>query len=252
MASRVHDLKGQRFGRLIAVTYVPPKKGGCSKWRCKCDCGGFTTAEASSLRRGETKSCGCLRKDLFKDITGLVVGRLTVVRVEEKRGKVYFWRCRCECGQEAVVSGVSLRNGNTKSCGCAKMEVLRHRNVTHGKTGTPEHRIWSGIKNRCSNQNDKCYKYYGGRGVRVCQRWQDSFENFLEDVGYRPDPSLSLDRIDPRGDYEPGNVRWLTIQEQQRNKRNTIYVTIGGQTKPRTEWQRIAWNLLLESECYGL
>ena len=110
---------------------------------------------------------------------------------------------------------------------------------THGKSKWPEHRIWRAMKERCYYEKHIVYKYYGGRGIEVCQRWRHSFENFLEDMGPRPSSKHSIDRMDCDGDYSPGNCRWATVDEQRKNKRNAIILTHGGRTMCLADWARV-------------
>ena len=136
------------------------------------------------------------------------------------------WLCRCVCGIEKPVSGSSLRTGASKSCGCKRPEMLRPQFTTHGHSGdvhgygrTTEYIAWLNMKNRCLNPKDPGYADYGGRGITVCERWRNSFENFLADIGLKPDPKLWLERIENNGDYEPGNCKWATTKEQYINRR---------------------------------
>lgn len=113
-----------------------------------------------------------------------------------------------------------------------------HRNYAHGKSYTPEYRAWLSMKTRCYNQNYHLYDKYGGRGIKVCNRWKNSFENFLADVGQRPSSKHSLDRRDNNGNYEPKNVRWATPKEQNNNQSNTPYITYNGETRPIGYWAK--------------
>lgn len=137
--------------------------------------------------------------------------------------------CRCDCGTEKEVALARLRNGGTRSCGC----LLGKCGGTHGKSGTAEYRTWLGIRARCSDKSDH---NYGGRVIRVCRRWQDSFEAFLEDMGERPSDNHSIDRIDVNGNYEPGNCRWATAVEQCRNTRVNVVIEHAGESLCVAEW----------------
>lgn len=173
------------------------------------------------------------------DRTGDRVGRLLVIsRAEDKEttaGKRYVrWLCRCDCGAEVKVMSGHLNEANTTSCGCALRDILIERNATHGGTGTPEHETWRGIKERCSDPKSAAFNDYGGRGIKLCERWND-FRLFLADMGTRPSPEHSIDRIDVNGNYEPGNCRWATRTEQSRNRRNNIVVELNGQRMPLSQ-----------------
>lgn len=151
--------------------------------------------------------------------------------------------CRCECGRVGEFRLPALRSGKTRSCGCFSREVAVERgrrqsarNVKHGKSGTAEYGIWVGMLNRCENPENPGYGNYGGRGIRVCQRWRESFLAFLEDMGPRPAAGLSIDRVDNDGDYEPGNCRWATSREQARNTRSNVLVEHDGETLCVAEW----------------
>ena len=140
------------------------------------------------------------------------------------------WNCRCDCGVDVVVLAENLRAGLSKSCGCYRAEFLRSVSVRHGHTlggrNSPERQSWRGMKDRCTNPNHMGYRRYGGRGITVCERWLNSFENFYADMGLRP-PGTSLDRWpDPDGNYEPGNCRWATAQEQQAVRRPPLLTAL--------------------------
>lgn len=166
------------------------------------------------------------------DLSGHKYGRLLVLGRSQKREK--YWCCRCECGAKIEAHHSNLRSGHTKSCGCLKIEKVRMIRLTHGYTAggrTPEFDVWSGIRKRCNTKTAKDYPNYGGRGIKVCKRW-DFFPNFLQDMGPRPTPNHSIDRIDTNGDYEPKNCRWATRKEQNRNRRNTRFVVYKGKRQP--------------------
>lgn len=165
------------------------------------------------------------------DLTGERFGRLVALKHagrSEKGGTL--WLCRCDCGNEKVVFAANLGRKNTTSCGCERKRVASKRARTHGMRRSPEYRTWAGMLTRCTNPNDKSFERYGARGVTVCDRWRHSFENFFADVGPKPSPFHSLDRWpDCRGNYEPGNVRWATDDEQRRNKTNNFFVEVAGE-----------------------
>lgn len=174
----------------------------------------------------------------FIEIKGQRFGKWLVIEPIRKKGTKILWLCKCDCGNEGKLRGHLLVSGKTKSCGCAANEVgwetrrqryglpaVKPRTIKkkkeYGVSRYPEFKIWVSMRLRCSNPNITKYSDYGGRGIRVCERWQNSFLAFITDVGRRPSTDYSLDRIDVNGDYEPGNVRWATWSEQCRNKRVT-------------------------------
>lgn len=167
------------------------------------------------------------------DLTGQVFGALTVLELAEKRegSSRIWWVCRCECGQTIEALGNTLARGMKKACGVDGHNWRPARGQTYidpnRRTLQPEYKSWTAMKQRCLNPNDDNYSNYGARGIRVCDRWLESFEAFCADMGPRPG-GMSIERNDVNGDYEPGNCRWATAKEQARNKRCTIYVEHDG------------------------
>lgn len=151
------------------------------------------------------------------DITGQTFGRLTAIEPAGVRDRRTLWRCRCSCGNDAVVIGKLLRSGHTKSCGCWRSDNWFIQKETHGESHTRLHRIWRGMKTRCGNPKCEAFPRYGGRGIRVCPEWQsfEPFRDWASANGYSHD--LTIDRIDNDGHYEPGNCRWATYAAQSRN-----------------------------------
>lgn len=170
------------------------------------------------------------------DLTGVRFGRLIVTGYDRKAGAFHWWKCRCDCGSEGSFSGNRLTLGQTASCGCLQRDSRVAVTTTHGKWGTPEYRAWAKLIARCENPQDNRYARYGGRGIRVCHAWRQSFAVFLKDVGPRPTAQHSIDRIDNDGHYEPGNCRWATRKEQRRNNSQARFITAFGERKTLDEW----------------
>jgi hypothetical protein len=150
------------------------------------------------------------------DLKNHKFGRLKVVREAgvAKNGDA-LWECECACGEKIVARACNLRSGNTSSCGC----LFKEKHTTHGLSHLPEYCVWEGIVQRCTNPKSASYEYYGGRGITICDRWRD-FENFFKDMGPRQNKELSIDRIDPNGNYEKSNCRWASKKDQALNTRN--------------------------------
>lgn len=156
------------------------------------------------------------------DLTGQKFGRLTVLKFSHTDGH-RFSSCLCDCGETKTVRNSGLLSGNTRSCGCLQLEIaaanIKKLKTTHGMTETVEYYTWGSMKDRCYNKKNKAFRYYGGRGIKVCKRWISSFENFFADMGLRPSPKHSIDRINNNENYSPKNCKWSTMTEQVSNRR---------------------------------
>lgn len=163
------------------------------------------------------------------DVTGERYNRLIAMRRVANKGRQTRWLFMCDCGSETEASLGAVRSGEIKSCGCLIGEANRKRLLKHGYGGTPTYLSWQNAKGRCFNPKNKRYPDYGGRGITMCDRWRDSFEAFLEDMGERPE-GTSIDRIENDGNYEPGNCRWARKGQQNGNVRGRTRIEHEGQT----------------------
>lgn len=224
----MNDIIGQTYGKLHIDSYSH-KVGYDKYYNCTCECGNKVVVLGNNIVRGKTKSCGCGR---FKpainriDRTGQKYNMLTCIMSEKKDGALY-WLCRCDCGRETWVRGSNLVSGAVKSCGC----IMDHQNRVHGMSHTRIHRIWSKMQERCYNANKDTYKYYGGRGIEVCDEWRgtEGFIRFMEwafNNGYSDE--LTIDRINVDGNYCPENCRWADKITQANNTRVTKYYDLDG------------------------
>src|SRR3990172_5527061 len=162
---------------------------------------------------------------LKADLSGKKFGRLFVLHEGERRSKyLRRWVCVCDCGNKTSVITNCLLSGRTQSCGCFRRERICASLKTHGMSKTNEYRIWSGIIKRCENKNCRNWLRYGGRGIKICERWRNSFQAFYKDMGPRPSLAHSIDRINAGGNYEPSNCRWATYKEQARNLKTCLKV----------------------------
>lgn len=180
----------------------------------------------------------------IKDLTGERYGRLTVTGFSHrvKSGHSFFC-CECDCGAATTVRKDALVNGKTTSCGCKSADSSRERFTKHGMNQTAEYRAWQQMKERCNNPRKPRFADYGGRGIRVCERWsgQHGFANFIADMGRKPHPDLSIERINNDGNYEPGNCKWATRIEQRNNQRKAKPkkpIVYQGESKTLSDWAK--------------
>lgn len=174
------------------------------------------------------------RNSLFTDLTGKKFGRWTVIDLVTTRPHSTYWNCICDCGTKREVRGSNLRRGIAQSCGC----LIKEKMTKHGMTYQREWKSWTGLKSRCYTKTDHHYRYYGGRGIRVCERWRESFLNFFEDMGTCP-KGFTIERINNDGNYEPSNCRWASKRDQCRNRRNNVRLTLNGETHILSDWASI-------------
>ena len=256
---------GEKFNRLVILSEGTPKteKNGYKRTTviCQCDCGNTKEILLKQVKSGRTSSCGCLHREIVSNVgknnigrtfdstmkiqNGTRYGRLVVINeTERKRAKSglpqRMFDCICDCGTIKSYRLVWLRNGKTTSCGCYRKEKAFLACSTHNESRaeklTPEYKAWGAMKTRCYNKNVKGYKNYGGRGITVCDEWVDSYETFLADMGRKPSPEHSLERIDNNKGYSKENCKWATQTEQANNQRSNIKITINGETFTLQTW----------------
>ena len=243
----MQDLTGLRFGRWTVIGIGERSAAGKIQWLCRCDCGTERNVLADALRAGQSKSCGCSKRK-YKDISGQRFGNLVAIKPVSKRSKngSVNWLCNCDCGKTTIVDGAPLRRGVQVSCGCMRVERLnaidrtKIDHKTHGGSGSKYcqrerlYRIWSCIIQRCYNQNNNAYKYYGGRGIKMYDVWRNDyseFRNWAMNNGYNPDAEkweCTIDRIDNNGNYTPDNCRFVDMKMQASNKRKRGTALVGG------------------------
>lgn len=244
---KVSEIKiGETYNQIQIISdlgyHKPDHRYGC---RCAL-CG--KEFEISAKHIGKVKTCReCYEKSEIVDISGQRFGRLVAL---ERVGRTLapngtrqsMWRCRCDCGNETVVKYIALKSGNTKSCGCGEIENRYSCNMNKRKSASsifyisdlekhPLRKIWKSMLMRCNNPHVKNYNNYGGRGIKVCDRWNGNlgFENFVNDMGERPD-GTTLDRIDVNGNYEPSNCRWATTEQQMNNRTDNSRIILNGES----------------------
>ena len=240
------DYTGQQFGRLTLLRFSHRRKR-TTYWFVRCNCGAEKTVSIRSLQSGNTRSCGCLAREMsrsrclrdgfagkIKDRAGERYGRLTLLCFyAREHGKYTHWVAQCDCGNKTIVQVANLQTGATRSCGCLQRELTGKRRRTRGMTRTATYHSWAAMHARCKRSLE-----YVLNEITVCARWSDAnigFINFFEDMGERPD-GCTLDRIDNALGYCRENCRWATPTQQNRNKRNTRWLEFRGERKCLAEW----------------
>lgn len=213
------------LGEVVGKVTIIEDLGVTNKNRnvlCLCHCGNKFKTKLNSVRIGHTKSCGCLVKDNRKTALGQRYGRWLLIEEATRYDKdgviILYWKCRCDCGTISEVSSGGLLGGYSQSCGCLQREAASTIHTKHKMSSSRLYRRWASMKARCDNPKDPSYENYGGRGIKVCNSWLESFENFYKDMGGYPE-DFSLDRIDVNGNYCPENCRWTDRSEQNYNTR---------------------------------
>ena len=241
------NLIGERFDKLVVIERVedyiyPSSKKHEAKWLCKCDCGNTITVIHHNLLNGHVHCCKECKSNKLKDIKGQKFGKLTVLERAEDfigpAGRETQWLCKCDCGNTVVVRGHSLRNGHTKSCGCAVIEA----STKHGMHNTRIYTEYMKMKHRCLNNNNPSYFRYGGRGITICDEWlgENGFINFYNwSITHGYADNLTIDRINNDGNYCPENCRWVDMKTQANNRSNNNIIEYNGTKHTVSEWANI-------------
>lgn len=228
---------GDKIGKILLLEKIGRGYHKDAMWKCQCDCGNIFYRYTSSVKKG--KSCGC---DRYEDLTGKKFGRLTVIkRVKNDKRQQSRWLCRCDCGNEIIVdrTNLSINKIKTFSCGCWRKE----KSTKHNKHRTNIYNAYISMKQRCYNENNPAYKYYGKRKIKICDEWLDKengFQNFYNwSIANGYNETLSIDRIDVNGNYEPSNCRWTSHLNQMNNTTRNHYITYNGEKHTIAEWARL-------------
>lgn len=216
------DLTGQIYGKLTVVALHCSGYYTCVTWDCKCECGNMTVVRSNKLRNGHTQSCGCLKGRKYQNLVGNKYNMLTVISFHSKNcNNKIRWNCICDCGEKTIVMSSNLKNGAVKSCGCL---IKTNPNIRkHGLSQTRLANILDNMKSRCYRPNNKSYKYYGGKGIKICDEWLNDNSIFFKwaiSNGYNE--TLTIERKNIKLDYTPDNCKWATPLEQAQNKSTVL------------------------------
>jgi predicted nucleic-acid-binding Zn-ribbon protein len=213
-------MESKRFGKWIVLNQIKIDKPG-KYYECLCECGNIRVKAGTELRAGRGKQCSeCQYAELYnpnREI-GKKYGKWTIVKFIDVHRKLQRFETKCECGIKGIHTAADLRAGKSRQCTICHNRENAEKNIKHGHHNTPLYKVWCSMIQRCTNKKSTPYNRYGGRGIKVCERWL-TFENFLEDMGERPE-GMTLDRINNDGNYEPGSCRWVSHKDNCNNRSN--------------------------------
>jgi hypothetical protein len=208
---------GNKYWKWTIISFAGRSKDNRELFTAQCECGTQKTGKKDYFVSGVSKQCQkCFRNrtNIYK--VGDRIHDWTILEEKPNNWSERCYLCLCICGQERIVRKRDLERNKSKRCRSCH---IARKNTTHNSSKSPTYKTWVAMKSRCLNRNNKGYRYYGGRGISFCDKWKD-YRSFLKDVGPKPE-GKTLDRIDPDGQYEPGNVRWVTPEENHQNRRNS-------------------------------
>lgn len=232
-AHNFKDLTGEKFNMLTVKSFYEIKNG-MSYWLCVCDCGNEKILSVADLKNN--KSCGCAKKNHYTDLSGYENDDIIVLSFAERRKTKIYWNCQCKhCGNVVQREGANIRKG-LATCKCVHKKRIGESNSKPHRD-TEIYSKWCGMKNRCYNSNENKFNYYGGRGIAVCDEWLNDFDSFYEwSIKNGWQKGYSIERKDVNSNYCPENCCWVPLEEQAKNKRNTIYAVIDGEKRRLVEW----------------